>query len=239
MPWPVSSLTSGIKVDSVGVVPLIGPLSSNIEGLNFILKRLFDLVVGSIVLVAAAPVLLLSIAALRLCDGPPLLFRQTRIGRHGETFELLKLRTMRAESSDDLHRAYVQKWIGENGHGGNGPEGPKMFKLTADPRVTPIGRWLRRLSLDELPQLINVLRGEMSLIGPRPALPYELGLYQDWHRRRLGALPGITGLWQVSGRNELSFDQMVKLDVKYIQEWSFGQDMRILIRTLPAIFRGL
>src|SRR5581483_10435721 len=157
MPWPVSSLTSGIKVDSVGVVPLIGPLSSNIEGLNFILKRLFDLVVGSMVLVAAAPVLLLAIGALRLCDGPPLLFRQTRIGRHGETFELLKLRTMRAESSDDLHRAYVQKWIGENGHGGNGPEGAKMFKLTADPRVTPIGRWLRRLSLDELPQLINVL----------------------------------------------------------------------------------
>jgi exopolysaccharide biosynthesis polyprenyl glycosylphosphotransferase len=238
MPWLVGSLTSGIKVDSVGVVPLIGPLSSNIEGLNFIFKRGFDLVVGSLVLVAAAPVMLLAAGALWLCDGRPLLFRQTRIGLHGETFDLLKFRTMQTESSDELHRAYVQKWIGENGAAERNPNGAKVFKLTADPRVTTLGRWLRRLSLDELPQLINVLRGEMSLIGPRPALPYELTLYQDWHRRRLGALPGITGLWQVSGRNGLSFDQMVRLDIKYIQDWSFGEDVRILMRTVPALFRG-
>lgn len=104
--------------------------------------------------------------------------------------------------------------------------------------MTRIGKCLRRFSIDELPQLVNILRGDMSLVGPRPALSYELELYQDWHRRRLAALPGITGLWQVSGRNQLSFDQMVKLDIKYIEEWSLGEDLRILFRTVPALFGG-
>ncbi len=238
MPAPVGGHTSSIKVDMVGVVPLISPRSSNLEGLNFILKRMFDLIVGYFALVVGAPVMLLAVCAVWLFDGPPVLFRQSRIGIHGEPFELLKFRTMRAAAPDDMHRDYVRSWIKPNGSAGDPPKSDKVFKLASDPRVTQVGKWLRRFSIDELPQLLNVLRGDMSLIGPRPALPYELDFYQDWHRRRLGALPGMTGLWQVSGRNHLSFDQMVKLDIKYIEEWSFGEDLRILIRTVPALLGG-
>jgi lipopolysaccharide/colanic/teichoic acid biosynthesis glycosyltransferase len=145
---------------------------------------------------------------------------------------------MRCRASDKLHREFVKGWILQNGNGAHPPQGHELFKLKADSRITPVGRWLRRFSLDELPQLINVLRGEMSVIGPRPALPYELDLYQDWHRHRLDAPPGITGLWQVSGRNRLPFDQMVQLDIKYIEEWSFTGDLEILLRTVPALFAG-
>jgi len=145
---------------------------------------------------------------------------------------------MRCRSSDDPHREFVRGWILRNGNGIKPHDEHEVFKLKADPRITPVGRWLRRFSIDELPQLINVLRGEMSLIGPRPALPYELELYQDWHRHRLDAPPGITGLWQVSGRNRLAFDQMVQLDIQYIEDWSFTRDLRILLLTLPALLQG-
>jgi lipopolysaccharide/colanic/teichoic acid biosynthesis glycosyltransferase len=133
----------------------------------------------------------------------------------------------------------VRQWISQgDGAARGGDGGARVFKLTNDGRVTAVGRWLRRFSIDELPQLVNVVRGEMSLIGPRPALPYELELYQPWHLRRLQAAPGITGLWQVSGRNHLSFDEMVQLDVQYLQGWSFAGDLRILARTVPAMLRG-
>jgi lipopolysaccharide/colanic/teichoic acid biosynthesis glycosyltransferase len=152
---------------------------------------------------------------------------------------MLKLRTMRSTADDSSHRDYVRQWIRQGASAAqNGSGGERVFKITNDQRVTPIGRWLRRFSIDELPQLINVIRGEMSLIGPRPALPYELELYEPWHLRRLQAAPGITGLWQVSGRNHLSFDEMVQLDVQYLQGWSFTGDLRILARTLPALLRG-
>ncbi len=146
---------------------------------------------------------------------------------------------MRCDASEDVHRAYVHQWIREcpeqtKADGG----GDAVFKITGDHRITPIGKILRRFSIDELPQLINVLRGEMSLIGPRPALPYEVALYCEWHRRRLEATPGITGLWQVSGRNRLSFDEMVRLDLRYLEDWSLVGDLKILIRTLPALVRG-
>jgi lipopolysaccharide/colanic/teichoic acid biosynthesis glycosyltransferase len=152
---------------------------------------------------------------------------------------MLKLRTMRASAGDASHREYVRKWI-RNGvlAPQGGANGEQVFKLTDDQRITRVGRILRRFSLDELPQLINVIRGEMSLIGPRPALPYELELYKPWHLGRLDAIPGITGLWQVSGRNHLSFDEMVRLDVKYMQEWTLAGDLRILARTVPAMLRG-
>jgi lipopolysaccharide/colanic/teichoic acid biosynthesis glycosyltransferase len=147
---------------------------------------------------------------------------------------------MRQSANDDVHREYVRLWI-RNGDtaAANGHTGAKaIFKLTNDHRITKIGRVLRRFSIDELPQLVNVLRGEMSLIGPRPALPYELDHYDSWHRRRLDAAPGITGLWQVSGRNRLSFDEMVRLDVQYLEDWSLFGDFKILMRTLPALLRG-
>jgi lipopolysaccharide/colanic/teichoic acid biosynthesis glycosyltransferase len=211
----------------------------NIEGLNFALKRAFDVTVGMLLLIAAAPVLAAGAVAIRLFDGGPILFRQTRIGMRGRPFSMLKLRTMRSAADDSAHRDYVRQWINQGESAAqDGSGGERVFKLANDQRVTQAGRWLRRFSVDELPQLINVIRGEMSLIGPRPALPYELELYQPWHLRRLQAAPGITGLWQVSGRNHLSFDEMVRLDVQYLQSWSFAGDLRILARTVPAMLRG-
>jgi exopolysaccharide biosynthesis polyprenyl glycosylphosphotransferase len=240
VPWTMRSLATGLKVDLVGHVPLIGPAGSNIEGLNFALKRAFDVVTASLLLVLTAPAIGMGALAIWLSDRGPVFFRQTRIGIHGRPFELLKLRTMRESASDEIHREYVRHWIRNGsataGHGADGH--PAVYKLTRDHRVTPVGRILRRFSIDELPQLINVIRGEMSLIGPRPALPYELDMYEEWHRRRLDAVPGITGLWQVSGRNQLSFEEMVRLDVQYLQDWSFGSDLKILARTVPALLRG-
>jgi exopolysaccharide biosynthesis polyprenyl glycosylphosphotransferase len=239
MPWISEWPNGGLRVDMFGVVPLISPRGSNIEGLNFALKRAFDMVVGSLLLILSAPFVAAGALAIWMFDGTPILFRQTRIGMRGHPFSMFKLRTMRSTTDDKSHRDYVQKWI-RHGEAAaqNGSSGDRVFKLANDQRITPVGRWLRRFSIDELPQLINVVRGEMSLIGPRPALPYELELYQPWHLRRLQAAPGITGLWQVSGRNHLSFDDMVRLDVQYLQSWSFSGDLRILAKTVPALLRG-
>ncbi len=240
VPWMLRSLGAGLKVDMLGTVPLVGPRGSNIEGLNFAIKRSFDIVAGSILLVLAAPAIALAAAAVWLVEGRPVFFRQTRVGIHGQPFEILKLRTMTADASDTVHREYTRCWI-RNGDAAardiDEPDGA-VFKLAEDHRVTATGKILRRFSIDELPQLINVVRGEMSLIGPRPALPYELDHYGTWHRRRLDAVPGITGLWQTSGRNRLSFDDMVRLDVQYIENWSLGSDLKILFRTVPVLLRG-
>jgi len=237
VPWTLHSLGTGITVDWLGTVPLIGPRGSNIEGLNFVIKRAFDVLAGALLLVIAAPAIALGALAIRLTDGAPVLFRQTRIGIRGKPFELLKLRTMRSGVGDRVHRNYVRDWIRNSAAAAQGG-GQPVYKLADDDRIIFVGRILRRFSIDELPQLVNVIRGEMSLIGPRPALPYELSLYDEWHRRRLDGLPGITGLWQVSGRNRLSFEEMVRLDVQYLEDWSFVRDLRILARTLPILLRG-
>jgi exopolysaccharide biosynthesis polyprenyl glycosylphosphotransferase len=239
MPWFSEWPAGGLRVEMFGAVPFISPRGSNIEGLNFALKRAFDVAAGGLLLLASAPLLALGALAVWLFDGRPVLFRQTRIGIHGRPFSMLKLRTMRAAAGDTPHRDYVRRWIRDGAAAAQTDGGAGgMFKLADDRRITAVGRWLRRFSVDELPQLINVVRGEMSLIGPRPALPYELELYKPWHRRRLEAVPGITGLWQVSGRNQLSFDEMVRLDVQYLQNWSLTGDLRILARTVPALLRG-
>ncbi len=156
-----------------------------------------------------------------------MLFRQERVGRGGTRFYLLKFRSMRQDAD-----RIVQELLAYNE--ATGP----LFKMRNDPRLTRVGRVLRRWSLDEWPQLWNVLKGEMSLVGPRPPLPREVEQYEPWHYRRLEVSPGITGLWQVSGRSELSFDEMVMLDLYYIENWSLGLDLRILLRTIPAVFRG-
>ncbi len=236
VPWLLRSPGGNLRVEILGVVPLVGPRGSNLEGLNFAIKRAFDLAAASLLLLFISPVLALTALAVRLFDGSPILFRQTRVGIRGKHFQMLKFRTMRADTDDSPHRRYVRKWIQEAGE--DGERGSSFHKLTDDPRITRAGRILRRFSLDELPQLINVVRGEMSLIGPRPALPYETELYKSWHHRRLEAVPGITGLWQISGRNHLSFEEMVRLDVQYLENWSFASDLRILARTLPALLRG-
>ncbi|MGA9723017.1 MAG: sugar transferase [Candidatus Binatus sp.] len=244
VPWVYRSAPAGLRVDTVGLIPLVGRRGSNIEGLNYLVKRAFDVVCASLILILAMPVMALAALAILIFDGRPVFFRQERIGTQGRHFEMLKLRTMKTCAADLVHRQYVQRWIA-NGHSatdnaatnGNGAGG-EVFKLANDSRVTSVGRILRRFSIDEFPQLLNVVRGDMSLIGPRPALPYELEHYQDWHHRRFEGMPGITGLWQVSGRNRVSFDEMVKLDVQYLEDWSLTTDIRILFRTIPVLLRG-
>jgi exopolysaccharide biosynthesis polyprenyl glycosylphosphotransferase len=239
VPWVFNAPPAGLRVDMIGMVPLLTMRGSNIEGLNFLLKRAFDVLAASVMLVLASPFLLIAAAAVWFEDGSPVFFRQVRIGIHGEPFDFLKLRSMRVATRDNVHREYVRKWIKEgDGAAANGANGNGVYKLTNDDRITGVGRILRRYRIDELPQLFNVLRGDMSLIGPRPGLPYELEVYKGWHRRRLDAVPGITGLWQVSGGNRLSFDDMVRLDVKYIEDWSLISDLKILARTVPVMLRG-
>jgi exopolysaccharide biosynthesis polyprenyl glycosylphosphotransferase len=237
VPWLLRSPGGAVKVEILGVVPLIGTCGSNLDGLNFAIKRGFDVTTSSLLLICLSPILALTALAVWFFDGAPILFRQVRVGIRGKPFEMLKFRTMRVASGDAQHRQYIRKWIQTEGAASQ-HNGSNVYKLTHDNRITSLGRILRRFSLDELPQLINVVRGDMSLIGPRPALPYETELYESWHHRRLDVIPGITGLWQISGRNHLSFDEMVRLDVQYMENWSFTSDLRILARTLPVLLRG-
>jgi lipopolysaccharide/colanic/teichoic acid biosynthesis glycosyltransferase len=204
--------------------------------LNLTRKRVFDLMLVCPLLLVAAPLMIAAALVIWICDGRPILFRQARLGVGGKQFDLLKFRTMR-EASDAAHREYAAHWIAKGGPFEIAGRAA-LYKMTDDPRISRLGAFLRRFSLDELPQLINVLRGEMSLVGPRPAIPYEAELYKEWHRRRLEALPGLTGLWQVSGRNRLSFDQMVRLDIDYIDHWSLARDLAILARTPRAVLKG-
>jgi lipopolysaccharide/colanic/teichoic acid biosynthesis glycosyltransferase len=198
-------------------------------------KRCLDVALAAIALVLLSPVLGAVALAVRLGSPGPVLFRQERLGLGGQPFVMLKFRTMYAGGSDAAHRAYVTRLLTEESPatGGAAP----LFKLQGDCRVTPIGRWLRRTSLDELPQLFNVLRGEMSLVGPRPALAWEAQLYRGDEHRRFDVLPGITGLWQVSGRNRLSMRQALALDVEYVRRQSLWFDLVILVRTIPALVR--
>src|ERR1700685_1289022 len=237
VPWVYRSAPTGLRVDTVGLIPLVGRRGSNVEGLNYLVKRSFDVVCASLILIVAMPIIGLAALAILIFDGRPVFFRQQRIGAQGRRFEMLKLRTMKTAAADSVHRQYVERWISDGTDAAADANG-KVFKLAHDSRVTGIGRILRKFSLDELPQILNVVRGDMSLIGPRPALPYEVEHYQDWHRRRLEGMPGITGLWQVSGRNQVSFDEMVKLDVQYLEDWSLVSDIRILFRTIPVLLRG-
>jgi lipopolysaccharide/colanic/teichoic acid biosynthesis glycosyltransferase len=165
------------------------------------------------------------------------IYRQERVGENGRPFTMLKFRSMYDNASTALHRAHVAQIIRGNA-APTAANGKGSAKLRHDPRVTRVGRILRRTSLDELPQLWNVLRGEMSLVGPRPPLPYEVELYQEWHRQRLQALPGMTGLWQVQGRNRVRFDEMVRMDLEYIRRQSLWLDLVILLKTPWAMFNG-
>ncbi len=218
---------SRVDVEEVGGIPLLGVKEVSIRGWNLALKRAIDVVVSATTLVLLSPLILL-IATLTKLESPgPPLFRQTRIGRNGRPFTLYKFRSMRPEAEEELSE------VGDLDEA----EGV-FFKIREDPRRTRVGRVLRRLSLDELPQMYNILRGEMSLVGPRPALPSEVERYEEWHRRRLGVLPGLTGLWQVMGRSDLAFDEMVMLDLFYIENWSLWLDLKIMLITIPTILSG-
>jgi len=187
-------------------------------------KRLLDIALAAALLVVLSPFLLIVAALIRLRDGPPFLFRQERVGLHGRPFLVTKFRTMVADAEARLGDLEGANEV--HGH---------AFKMTDDPRLSRSGRWLRRTSIDELPQLWNVLRGEMSIVGPRPPLPREVDAYDIWHRRRLSMKPGITGLWQVEARREPDFDRWVRLDLAYIDHWSLWLDLKIVARTIPAM----
>jgi lipopolysaccharide/colanic/teichoic acid biosynthesis glycosyltransferase len=195
-------------------------------------KRVFDLAATAIGLVLLSPLLVIIAAIVRLTTPGPALFRQVRIGRGGGPFVVYKFRTMYHGSPIDVHREYVRKLLTDDQPPTGGPGG--LYKLEDDPRITPIGRWQRRTSIDELPQLFNVIRGEMSLVGPRPALPWEAELMEA-HSQRFAVLPGITGLWQVSGRSHLTMRQALDLDVEYARRQSLLFDLAILLKTVPAV----
>lgn len=201
-----------------------------------ILKRTTD-IIGSLILIALClPFCILIAMAIKATSKGPILFRQMRVGQHGKQFLFLKFRSMYVNNDHNVHREYVTKLINKET---SEKQGSAVYKLTSDKRITPIGRFLRKTSLDELPQFINVLCGDMSLVGPRPPIPYELAQYQTWHRRRLLEVkPGITGLWQVTGRSSVDFDSMVRLDLKYATSWSPWLDLKILLRTPLAVIRG-
>jgi lipopolysaccharide/colanic/teichoic acid biosynthesis glycosyltransferase len=202
------------------------------------IKRALDIFASVTLLVGLAPLLLAVAAVVWLTCPGQVLFRQIRIGKMGKQFKMLKFRTMYVNAAETAHYEYVTKFIKESGRNSTTPTNG-IFKLTNDPRVTPIGHFLRKTSIDELPQLWNVLIGEMSLVGPRPPLPYELRHYAPWHRRRiLEAKPGITGLWQVEGRSRTTFDEMVRLDLQYARARSLWTDLLILFRTPAAVLGG-
>jgi lipopolysaccharide/colanic/teichoic acid biosynthesis glycosyltransferase len=203
-------------------------------------KRATDIVGSALGLLIFVPVFLAIALAIKLTSKGPVFFRQQRIGQFGKPFVFLKFRSMYLDNDSQIHRDYVKQLIsGKAERQPSKSNGEGVYKLTKDPRVTRVGEFLRRTSLDELPQLYNVLCGEMSLVGPRPAIPYEVEAYEIWHRRRvLEAKPGITGLWQVSGRSRVGFDEMVRLDVRYAMKRSFWLDMKILLLTPWAVIIG-
>jgi exopolysaccharide biosynthesis polyprenyl glycosylphosphotransferase len=217
-------LTSRVVVTEVAGVPLITVKGISLSTGDLLAKRVFDLVVSLLVIVVGLPVWLCIAAGIKFTSRGPILYTQPRIGRQGQTFGMFKFRSMFADA--DARLAEVM--------GANEASGP-LFKMKSDPRVTPVGKWLRKFSLDEIPQLINVVRGEMSLVGPRPPLPREVASYTEHDWGRLDVVPGMTGLWQVSGRSSLTFDEMVRLDLFYIENWSVSLDLTLIFRTIPAV----
>lgn len=207
--------------------------------LSLFIKRAMDIAGGIAGILLFSPLFLVLPVFIKATSKGPVLFKQERVGRHGEKFVFLKFRTMSADNDPTIHQEYIKKLILEQKSYDAGPGTSVVYKIKNDPRVTPIGRFLRKTSLDELPQFLNVLKGEMSLVGPRPPIPYELENYDLWHRRRVMEIkPGITGLWQVEGRSSTTFDEMVRLDLKYSKEWSIWMDIKILLKTPRAVLAG-
>ncbi len=206
-------------------VPLFELKPPVFEGVDFVVKRVFDLVVASLLLLLLSPLLVIVVIAVRVSSRGPVLYRSIRPGIGGVPFACLKFRTMLGDA--DERQADLESLNEASG---------ALFKIRDDPRLTRVGKWLRRFSLDELPQLLNVLRGQMSLVGPRPLPQRDFERLDDWHMKRYLVLPGITGLWQVSGRAELDFDDLVRLDFLYLERWSVFLDLTILVKTVPAVF---
>lgn len=215
------------QFSEVNGMPILTYASTPSFESRFLIKRIFDTLLAATVLLVLSPLFILIAMTIKLTSPGPVFFRQERVGVHGRRFTLLKFRSMVQDAEQRQQDLLALNEV-------SGP----VFKMSRDPRITPVGRWLRKLSLDELPQLINVLRWEMSLVGPRPPLPHEVKQYQQWQRRRLSMPPGLTGLWQISGRNQVDFETWMRLDLAYIDNWSLGLDLKILAKTVPAVFSG-
>jgi exopolysaccharide biosynthesis polyprenyl glycosylphosphotransferase len=214
------------------------PDSVRLKRLPQVLKRCLDVSGSLLAMIVGAPLFLAIAAFVKLTSPGPVLYRQTRIGQYGREFTFLKFRSMYVNNDSAVHQKFVTEMIANGASGKEGSD-KKVYKITNDRRITPIGTFLRKTSLDELPQFMNVLKGEMSLVGPRPPIPYEVQVYDIWHRRRLlGVKPGITGLWQVHGRCRTTFDEMVRLDLQYARTWSIWMDLKILLQTPRAVIAG-
>ncbi|HKC66489.1 MAG TPA: sugar transferase [Pyrinomonadaceae bacterium] len=226
------------EIDQIGALPMIRLFREPLSRAARIVKRASDIIIASGALAILSPLWLLIALVIKLDSRGPIFYKQERVGMDGRIFLFYKFRTMRVDANDEAHREYQRKYIAGRAEAMLVEGERPAYKLVTDPRITRIGRWLRRLSFDELPQLLNVLRGDMSVVGPRPPIPYEVEAYALWHRKRLDMKPGLTGLWQVSGRNRLPFDEMVRLDLFYIENWSLLLDLKIILRTLPVMLRG-
>ena len=225
-PSTMEILTERVEFVPSQALPLLELKPPVFDGLDFVVKRMFDIALAGLTLLILAPLMLLIALAIKATSRGPVFFRSARPGIGGEPFHCLKFRTMVADAAslqEDLEAHNELAGV--------------LFKIRDDPRVTPVGRVLRRWSLDELPQLLNVVRGQMSFVGPRPLPERDFARLEDWHRKRYLVLPGITGLWQVSGRSELDFDELVKLDFLYLERWSVFLDFAILLKTIPAVVR--
>jgi exopolysaccharide biosynthesis polyprenyl glycosylphosphotransferase len=226
-------------LDGFGGIPVIDLGRPSVEGWHRVAKRTFDTLAVTPGLILLSPLLLIIAIAIKLDSPGPVLYRQSRVGENGRLFTMLKFRSMQIGASEDVHKAHVQRIVSRN----LSPEelnGNRRgtLKMGNDTRVTRVGRIIRKTSLDELPQLFNVLRGEMSLVGPRPDVPYAVELYNEWHKRRFKCLPGLTGWWQVKGRNRVSYDEMIRMDIYYIEHMSFWLDLKILLLTPWAMVSG-
>ena len=230
------------RPDRVADIKLYPDLSRKVskKRLPTIVKRGIDIAGSGTMLLVLSPVLAVVALAIKLASKGPVIFEQDRVGQFGKSFKCLKFRTMYTNNDPKIHRDYVQRFIaGKTENDKKSESEAVVYKITNDPRVTPIGKLLRQTSLDEFPQLWNVLRGEMSLVGPRPPVHYEFEVYDIWHRRRvLEVKPGVTGLWQVSGRSRTCFDDMVRLDLRYSESWSLWLDLKIILATPLAIVVG-
>jgi len=219
------------EIDQIGVLPMIRlfrePLSSSAR----ILKRTSDLMISALAIALLFPLWLLIALLIKLDSRGPVFYTQERVGMDGRLFLLYKFRTMVPNADSELHREYQRAFIAGRAEANLGDDQKPTYKLLADPRITRVGKFLRKTSFDEVPQLLNVLLGDMSIVGPRPPIPYEVEAYELWHRKRLDMKPGLTGLWQVSGRNRLPFEEMVRLDLFYIENWSLLLDFKIILRT--------
>ena len=227
------------SVEQLGILPMVRLFREPLTDIERFLKRFSDLVIASVATILGLPIWLITPLLIKFDSPGPVLFKQERVGMDGRLFLCYKFRTMKTGADDALHREMYRRNVAGPNELEPTSENPAIYgKVENDPRITRVGRWLRRTSLDELPQIINVFRGEMSIVGPRPPIAYEVEIYDLWHRKRLDVRPGMTGLWQVSGRNRLTFEEMVKVDLYYIENWSLLLDLKILFLTLPAVFKG-